>query len=401
MNPKLKMLAAGLALALIGAVIGWAAARDSMPQDALPAAPPAERKPLYWYDPMVPAQRFDKPGKSPFMDMRLVPKYADEAGGEEAGGGVIVSPAAQQSLGVRTALVERKTIGQQIDAAGTLQLNERDVSLVQARAAGFVEKVYPRAPGELIAAGAPLADLLLPDWLAAQREFLSVKELDDAALAQAARQRLTLLGMPEALIAKVAASGQAQAHYTVTSPAAGLLAELMVRQGMTVAAGASLARVNGISMLWLEAEVPEAQAGRLAAGQAVEAQLAAFPGEVFRGKVAAILPEANGAARTLRLRVELPNPSGRLKAGMFAQVRLSGPQREVLVVPSEAVIRTGRRALAYVAEDGGRFRPVAIETGAEDGDQVEILKGLEAGQKVVASAQFLIDSEASMQGIKP
>ena len=397
MTKTLTTFAGGLTLLLIGIGIGigWGITRH--PPAASDAAPSTEKKPLYWYDPMVPTQKFDKPGKSPFMDMQLVPRYADE----QDAGGVSVSPAGLQSLGLRTATVERQALADRIDAVGTLQLNERDVSLVQARAAGFVEKVYARAPGDVIAAGAPLADLMLPEWLAAQREFLAVRALGDAALAAASRQRLSLLGMPDELIARVAASGQAAARYTVTAPIGGLLAELMVRQGMTVTPGTSLARVNGLSALWLEAAVPEAQAGAVATGQRVDARLAAFTGEVFHGRVAAVLPEADSQTRTLRVRIELPNPGGRLKAGMFAQVALSGPPREVLVIPSEAVIRTGKRALVYLVDGPGRFHPVEVSPGAELGDKLVIQGGLEAGQQVVASSQFLIDSEASLRGIKP
>lgn len=399
---KTRTLAAAMAVLAAGAAIGWGLARWQSPgAETKPTAPAEERKPLYWYDPMVPTQKFDKPGPSPFMDMALVPKYADEATDQADPGGISVSPAAQQSLGLRVATVEKMGLGEDISAAGSLQLNERDISIVQARAAGFVERVYARAPGDVIAAGAPLVDLLLPDWVAAQREFLAVSALGDAALTAAARQRLTLLGMPESLIARVATSGQASGRYTVSAPAGGLLAELMVRQGMSVAPGLSLARINDLATLWLEVAVPEAQGAALAPGQAADARFAAFPGEAFHAKVAAVLPEVNRDTRTLRLRIELPNPGLRLKAGMFAEVSLRGLQREAIVLPSEAVIRTGKRALAYVVDAPGRYRPVELELGAEIGARLVVLRGLEAGQQVVASAQFLIDSETSLQGVLP
>jgi hypothetical protein len=166
---------------------------------AAASAGEADRKVLYWYDPMVPTQKFDQPGKSPFMDMQLVPRYADEA--QE--GGVSVSPQAQQSLGLRLATVEQRGIASSIEVLGTVQLSERDISIVQARASGFVERVYPLAPGDVVAAGAPLVELLLPEWEGAQREYLAVKALQDETLRQAARQRLRLLGMTDAVIAQV------------------------------------------------------------------------------------------------------------------------------------------------------------------------------------------------------
>lgn len=404
MNTNTKKLLAGLSLIAAGIAMGWGLARwKEAPMSiqggatAPESAASAERKVLYWYDPMVPTQKFEKPGKSPFMDMALVPKYADEGGG--AGAGVSVSPQAIQSLGLRTASVEQKAIAASIDVVGTVLLNERDVSLVQARSAGFVERVYARAPGDVIAAGGPLVDLLLPEWVSAQREFLAVKALQDAALTHAARQRLLLLGMPEALVARVESSGEPQGRYTVSVPQGGLVAELMVRQGMTVSAGMSLARINGLGSVWIAAAVPEAQSGPVLQGQMAEVRLAAFPSEVFKARVIAVLPEASPETRTVRVRLELANPSLRLKAGMSGQVRLVGREQTALLVPSEAVIRTGRRALVYVVDGPGRFRPVAVQLGAEIGDMLVVQRGVNAGQQVVASAQFLIDSEASLQGV--
>lgn len=402
-----KTLVAGAAMLLVGLGSGWAlsqwlsgASHPGASPTAAGAASAPERKVLYWYDPMVPTQRFDKPGRSPFMDMPLVPRYADEAG-SDAGTAVAVSPQAVQSLGLRVATAEARVLQPAVEAVGTVGLDERDVSIVQARANGFVERVHPRAPGDVIAAGAPLAELLYPDWLAAQREYLAVRATGDDTLAQAARARLTLLGMPPGLIERVEAGGQPQAVTTIVAPSGGLIAELMVRQGMTVAAGMTLARINGLGTVWVEAAVPEALAAAVAAGQRAELRLVAFPGEVLRGKVAAVLPEASRDTRTLRVRVEVPNPGGRLRAGMFGQVRLLGAEqgREVVTVPAEAVIRTGRRALVYVLDAPGRYRPVEVALGAETDGRVAVLEGLAAGQQVVASGQFLIDSEASLQGL--
>lgn len=408
-NPSsTKTLVAGAVLLLVGLGAGWALSQwlsagghaGAPATAAATAASAPERRVLYWYDPMVPTQRFDKPGKSPFMEMQLVPRYADEAGAD-AGSAVAVSPQAVQSLGLRVSTAEKRVLQAAVDAVGTVGLNERDVSIVQARANGFVERVHPRAPGDVIPAGAPLAEVLHPDWLAAQREYLAVRATGDAALAQAARARLTLLGMPAALIERVDASGQPQAVTTIVAPSGGLIAELMVRQGMTVSAGMTMARINGLGTVWVEAAVPEALGAAVVSGQPAELRLVAFPGEVRRGKVAAVLPEASRDTRTLRVRVEVPNPGGRLRAGMFGQVRLlgAGQGAEVVTVPGEAVIRTGRRALVYVVDAPGRYRPVEVELGAEVDGRVAVLKGVEAGQQVVASGQFLIDSEASLQGL--
>jgi Cu(I)/Ag(I) efflux system membrane fusion protein len=413
-----KTLMAGAVLLLAGLAGGWmlaqwrgaglhatVGAETTTPAAmATPAPADAGRKVLYWYDPMVPTQRFEKPGKSPFMDMQLVPRYADEAASSaasDAGAGVAVSPQAVQSLGLRVATADKRVLQPALDIVGTVGLDERDVSIVQARANGFVERVHGRAPGDVIAAGAPIADLLHPDWLAAQREYLAVRATGDAALAQAARARLALLGMPAGLVEQVEASGQPQAVTTVAAPSGGLIAELMVRPGMTVSAGMTLARINGLATAWVEAAVPEALAGAVAPGQRVELRLPAFAGEVLRGRVNAVLPEARGDTRTLRVRIEVSNRGARLRAGMSGQVRLLGvgPGSEVVTVPAEAVIRTGRRALVYLLDAPGRYRPVEVTIGDEVDGRVAVTGGLAAGQQVVASGQFLIDSEASLQGL--
>lgn len=395
------ILLAGLTLAL-GAAAGYWFAQQRMDAVPSPAAEPGadapeQRQVLYWYDPMYPQQRFDQPGQSPFMDMQLVPQYAAAAADSAT---IQIDPSLTQNLGLRLARVSRGAIGSSLEAPGVVAFNQRDSALLQARSAGFVERVYARAPGDLLEAGAPLADLLLPEWAAAQEEFLALKRSGDAELLAAARQRLRLSGMPAALIAQVERSGNSQALLTLRTPIGGMLQELNLRAGMTVAVGDSLARVNGLSSVWLEVAVAEAQAGAIALGQKAEARLPAFPGEVLSGRVDAILPEANAASRTLRLRIELANPAGRLRPGMSAQVRLSSQgEPNALWLPSEAVIRTGRRALVMLAEDGGRYRPLEVQLGRENQDQTQVLQGLEEGQQVVASGQFLLDSEASLKGI--
>ena len=361
--------------------------------------PPAERKALYWYDPMFPQQKFDQPGKSPFMDMQLVPQYAGDKGDQAS---ISIDPGMTQNLGLRVATVTRGVFESSIDASGVLAFNERDVAVIQARSPGFVERVYARAPGDVLAPNAPLADLLVPGWAAAQTEFLALKRIGDGQLLAAARQRLRLTGMPASLIAQVERDARVYPTFTLTSPIGGVLQDLNIRAGMTVAAGETLARVNGLGTVWLAVAVPEAQAGAITEGQAVEARLPAFPGTLLTGTVSAILPETRADSRTLSVRVELPNPDGRLRPGLSAQVRLNHASAQPLLwVPSEALIRTGRRTLVMLAEDGGHYRPVEVQTGQENAARTVIVQGLQEGQKVVASAQFLLDSEASLKGVMP
>ncbi len=393
---RVQVAMAAVALVLVAGAGGYGLAHLGMKPPAPSQDAGTGRKVLYWYDPMVPAQHFDKPGKSPFMDMQLVPKYADEAG--EAG--VRIDPARVQNLGVRVIAVTRGTLPAGLTATGVVDFNQRDVAVVQARAPGFVQRVYRRAPGDVVGAGAPLADILVPEWGGAQAEYLAVRRTGDAALARAARQRLVLLGMPDSLVAQVERSGHPRTVVTISTPAGGVIRTLSVRAGMTVTAGQTLAEINGLGTVWVNAAVPEALAGQVRQGAAVRVTLAAFPGETFAGRVSAILPEAQGETRTLTARIELANRGGRLKPGMFATVQLGEASRPALLVPSEAVIRTGRRTLVMLALDRGRYQPAEVRTGQEAAGQTEILAGLAEGEKVVASGQFLIDSEASLSGVQ-
>jgi len=395
MNFRLKQLALTVALPVV------IAATDILGLGLLPAhaqaqTAEAEREVLYWYDPMYPQQRFEQPGKSPFMDMDLVPRYAEE-GGDSAS--VSIDAGITQNLGMRLATASRESFSQTLEAVGALAFDERDVAIVQARAAGFVERVYDRAPEDVVKKGAPLADLLVPEWSAAQEEYLALRQARQPQLLAAAKQRLRLAGMPAELIARLERSGKAQPVWTVTSPIDGVIQSLDVREGMMLPAGASLAQINGLDSVWLEVAVPEAQAGTLARGQQVQARLPALPGETIEGSIESVLPRANLDSRTVRVRVRLPNPEQRLRPGMSAEVTLARDEVTALTIPSEAVIRTGKRSLVMLAEEPGRYRPVAIRTGRETGERTEVLEGLEAGQQVVASGQFLLDSEASLRGI--
>ncbi|HWA38286.1 MAG TPA: efflux RND transporter periplasmic adaptor subunit [Burkholderiales bacterium] len=352
---------------------------------------------LYWFDPMYPQQKFDKPGKSPFMDMQLVPKHAGEGG--EAGS-VSISPQVVQNLGVRTAQAKTGSLEQRMEAVGSVAYNERGVVQLQARASGFVERLHARAPLDPVRKGAPLVEILYPDWAAAQQEYLLLRKTaaqEMPALTQAARQRLLLLGMSEAEIAAVDREGATRARITLYSPVSGVIAELGVREGMTVMPGAPLFKIVDLSTVWVNAEVPEAQAAWLLPGSPVTARVAAYPEATFEGKVGAILPEVTAATRTLRSRIELKNPESRLKPGMFATLVFHGERgKDSVLVPSEAVIRTGSRDVVVLALGEGKFRAVPVEVGSETAGQSEIRKGLQAGDNVVLSGQFLIDSEASL-----
>ncbi len=396
----LAVMAAALLLVAGGAFYAGRSTRHGAAPNTTPSAAPAasaERKILYWHDPMTPGQRFDKPGKSPFMDMDLEPVYADEAA--EAGG-VRISPSVQQNLGLRTAKVQRAHVSASFDAVGSVQFDERRNVAVQSRVAGFVEQLLVRAPMARVQQGQPLAVVFAPDWLGPLNEILALQRAGAAAdLIAAARARTQALSIPPALVQQTESSGVAQARFTLAAPRSGVVAELGVREGMAVQPGMTLFRIAGLDKVWAVAEIPEAQAVSLRRGQRVQATLQADASQRFEGALQEILPQVNADARTLQARFEVDNQRGRLTPGMLLRLQVAGPLASRLVVPAEAVIRTGTRAVVIVRQASGAFEPREIHLGADLGEQLEVLDGLHEGDEVVASGQFLVDSEARLRSV--
>lgn len=355
----------------------------------------------YWYDPMVPNQKFDKPGKSPFMDMQLEPKYANEgSNGEE--GGVAISSQTAQNLGIRIEKVSTKSFGESFSAVGRIEPDERRFYAVQTRIPGFVERLSVRAVGDPVSKGHKIAEIYAPELLAAQQEYLALLGLNsvdsDNSLKQAARNRLKLLGMTEGEIIAITKSGKSSPRFGVYAPASGIVTELGVREGGQLMAGSSLVQISDLSQVWMIAEVPERDAARLKPGIAADVQLQSLPGEIFKGKVGYLYPMLNDTSRTLQVRIELPNKGNRLRPGMYANVEFTGQTHEALSIPTESIIATGKRKVVIVKEANG-YRPVEIKAGQERDSYTEILAGLAEGEDVVVSGQFLIDSEASLSGV--
>jgi Cu(I)/Ag(I) efflux system membrane fusion protein len=355
-----------------------------------------ERRILYWHDPMVPGPRFDKPGKSPFMDMQLAPVYADET----SDGGVKVSPTVQQNLGMRVATVSRAEVTASFDAVGAVQFDERLNVAVQTRVHGYVERLAVRAPMERVRKGQVLATVFAPEWLGPLNELVALKRagVSDDVVA-AARDRTRAMSIPPELVRQAEESGTVQGRFTLTSPVSGVVAELGVREGVAVSPGTTLFRIAGLEKVWAVAEVPEAQAVRLVRGQKVKAALQADASRTFDGELKEILPEVSTATRTLKARFEVDNREGKLTPGMLLRLTVAGPKNIRLVVPAEAVIRTGTRAIAIVRKDNGSFEPREISLGMDLGNEVEVTRGLSDGDHVVVSGQFLVDSEARLRSV--
>ena len=373
------------------------AATPSVPGDKVD--PKTGRKVLYWHDPMVPNQHFDKPGKSPFMDMQLQPVFADEGGSN----GIKVDSTLQQNLGIRYATVVRQDTAESFDAIGTTQFDESMAEVVQSRVTGYIDHLYANAPMQRLAKGAPIASLFVPDWLAPQEEYLALKRGGmDAGLLAAARARMQALSIPDGLIASLDQSGKAQTHVTLFAQEAGALTELNVRDGAMVSPGQTLAKIAGLSKLWLIVEIPESLALQVQPGMLVDATFAGDASQHFSGHIREILPGISPDSRTLQARLEIDNAGQRLTPGMLMRARVSGAKPvSRLLVPSEAVITTGKRSIVIVRNGDGRLQPVQITVGNDSGDSTEVTSGLTEGQQVVASGQFLIDSEASLTSVLP
>lgn len=402
MKPKSAITLVALAIALAAASGYWLGSRNAPTSSANGAQTETGRKVLYWYDPMAPGTRFDKPGKSPFMDMDLVPRYADEGAGEEAGG-VQISARQQQNLGVRTADVARRTLAQKLSAFGTVAIDERSVETVPALASGLIEKLYVNASQQFVKKNEALAELWIPQWAAAQQEYLAVRQLGDSGLTAAARGRLQLQFMPDAIIRSVERSGKPQTRITMRAPHDGYVSKLDVRTGAQVTATQPLFELASLDPVWIVIDYPQSQASLLRVGSQVTATTSSWPGTTFQGTVSELLPDLEATTRTLKARVVLNNPQHQLKPGMYLNVELAEAQqgREVLTIPEEALIATGTSNRVLIADGEGHFRPVEVTAGRTQDGLVEVTSGLEEGQKVVTSGQFLIDSEASLRSALP
>jgi Cu(I)/Ag(I) efflux system membrane fusion protein len=405
MSHHLKIVVALVVVLVGGGALGYWFAHERMPLDGTNPESSSQtgtpgkssRKILYWHDPMVPGAKFNKPGKSPFMDMQLVPVYADE----EGGAAVRVNPTVTQNLGIRVGKVEKAIVQPRLTAVGSVAFDERLLELVQARVEGYVTRLRVKAPLERVRRGEPLADILAPEWLAAQEEYLALLDVQSErgqSIRTAARRRLVVLGVPEGAIRNLEVQGKVTPTTTLLAPIDGVITELAVREGAAFMAGAPLFRINGLKTVWVNAQVPEAQVSMIPMGSTVEARATAWPGLTFKGRVAALLPEVDPQTRTLPVRIVISNPKFKLAPGMFVSLELAGPAgAPQLVVPSEAVIVTGERSAVIVAREGGGFDVADVTAGIEADGKTVILSGLREGQSIVLSGQFLIDSEASLK----
>jgi Cu(I)/Ag(I) efflux system membrane fusion protein len=354
-----------------------------------------DREILYWVAPMDANYRRDKPGKSP-MGMDLVPVYADE--GAADGAYVRIAPEMVQNLGVRTAVAERSRLWRGIDTVGYVDYDESRVSHIHLRTEGWIEDLMVQSEGERIKQGERLFSLYSPELVNAQEEFVQALKIGNTGLVRASRDRLAALGIPASQIKRLEKDRKPSQTIPVYAPQDGVVASLSVRDGMYIKPATRVMSLADLSSVWLLAEVFERQADWVRVGQSTEVRLAFQPGRTWEGKVEYIYPSLDAKTRTLKARLRFDNPDEILKPNMYADVKIfGGPKDDVIVIPVEALIRTGREQRVVLSLGDGRFESRRVSAGIESGDWVEILDGIEPGDTVVTSGQFLIDSEASLK----
>jgi Cu(I)/Ag(I) efflux system membrane fusion protein len=357
-------------------------------------AAPGERKILFYRHPMDPGITSDTPQKDS-MGMDFIPVYADEM---ESGTVISIAPEVVNNLGVRTAKVERATLARRIDTVGYVDYNESLIGHVHMRTEGWIERLTVNTVGDRVARGQLLFTLYSPTLVNAQEEYVQALERGNERLISAARQKLKALGVSESQVDALTKTRKVERTISVFSHHSGVVSNLNVREGMYVEPATETLSVVDLSSIWLQAEVFERQVAWVQSGQRAEARIPSTPGRVWEGKVDYIYPDLDPRTRTLRVRLRFENPGELLKPNMFAHVSIhADPRAGVLAVPRDAVIRDGEGERVILALGAGRFAPRPVVTGIESEGLVEILEGLAEGEEVVVSAQFLLDSEASLK----
>jgi Cu(I)/Ag(I) efflux system membrane fusion protein len=352
----------------------------------------SEPQPQYWVAPMDPTYRRDGPGKSP-MGMDLVPVYED--GG--SGGEVSISPVVENNLGVRTAQVEMGPLHTVIRTVGYVRFDEDRLLHMHPRVEGWIEELNVKTEGEFIQAGQPVYSIYSPTLVNAQEELVLALDRSNERLIQSAEERLLALQVPQSQIDQLISSRNVMQTVTVYAPQDGLLAELGIREGHFVQPGSALMSIGVLDEVWVIAEVFERQASLVTEGDLVTMSLDYLPGREWQGQVDFIYPTLDADTRTVPVRLRFQNADQLLKPNMFAQVTIHSEQQDsTLLVPNEAIIRSGTQDRVVLALGEGRYKSVEVDIGRRGDSQTEILRGLEVGDSIVTSAQFLLDSESSI-----
>lgn len=395
----MKSLQIATVALLIGGALGFTANQYFNGHDMSAMAATdnkASNEPLYWVAPMDPNYKRDKPGKSP-MGMDLIPVYADDlAGANDKPGTVKIDPSVENNLGVKTAAVELAKLSPRIETVGYIAFDESQLWQTNVRVSGWVEKLYINAVGEQVKKGDVLFTLYSPELVKAQEELLNAKRTGRDGLVKGATERLLSLGVDREQINQVIRRGKASQTIEIKALANGVIASLNIREGGYLSPAQAVISAGPLNEVWVDAEVFERQAHWLTNGSQASMTLDALPGKAWQGEVDYVYPILDPKTRTLRMRLKFANPNGELKPNMFANITLQPvSDSEVLTVPKSSVIRSGGMTRVVLAEGEGKYRSARIETGREADDKVEVLQGLNQGDRIVTSAHFMLDSESS------
>ncbi len=390
MKQTLLAIAGGI---IIGVVAGYLFLGNSTPpsdklvKDDTP-------QPLYWVAPMDPNYRRDKPGKSP-MGMDLIPVY--QQAGTDAGPGTIrISPDVVNNLGVRTATVESRLRNTEIKTVGYVKYDEDQLIHIHPRVEGWIEILYVKAAGDPVSKGQALYELYSPQLVNAQEELILAMNRNSSRLLKAAEDRLRALQISDAFIKTLKKTGRVRQTMTFYAPQSGVVDNLNIREGFYVKPGTTLMSIGNLNRVWVEAEVYERQASLVKTGLPVTMTLDYLPGRKWEGKVGYVYPTLDAKTRTAGVRLRFENSDGLLKPNMFAQVTIHEQSNaKALMIPREAVIRTGKQDRVVIALGEGRFKSIGVGLGSIGDEYVEVVHGLKEGEEVVTSAQFLLDSESS------
>lgn len=353
-----------------------------------------EKKPLYWVAPMDSNYRRDKPGKSP-MGMDLIPFYEDGDSKDEVGT-VKISPEVINNLGVRTSFVEMKKLNTKVETVGYVSYDENYLVHIHPRVKGWIEKLYVKASGDPVTKGQPLYEIYSPEIVNAQEELLLALDRKNQRLIKASKERLKSLKVSSSIIRSLEKTRKVRQTVTMSSPKSGVVDNLQIREGFFVQPGKTIMSIGTLKDIWVNAEVFERQASLISIGDLVQMQSDFIPGKTWKGEVDYIYPTLDTKTRTIKVRLKFKNKDELLKPGMFANIDIQGSKEEKsLVVPKEAIIRTGNSNRVVLALDKGKFKSINVKVGKFDTKYIEILSGLEKGEKIVISAQFLLDSESS------
>jgi len=369
-----------------------------------------KKKIKYWQGPMNPSYIRDKPGKSP-MGMDLIPVYEDE-GGKDAGGGIRIDPATVQNIGVKTEIIKRRTLKREIRTVGRMTYNEKKVYHIHTKFKGWIEKLHVDYTGQEVKKDELLLEIYSPEVVSTEEEYLQAlsfkKEIEKSPFSdiargasstvEAARKRLMLWDIPKHQIDELFEKKKVFKSMHIHSPERGFVVEKNAQEGMFVKPGMNLYTIADISTIWVNADVYEYELPWVRVGQSAAITLSYFPGKVFRGKVTFIYPFLEQKTRTVKVRIEFPNPDWKLKPDMYANVTIKSTLgRNTVAVPEEAVLHSGKRNVVLLARKGGRFESRDVILGVNTEGYYQVKKGVKAGEKVVTSAQFLIDSESKLQ----